>query len=413
MTTSQQQDAGAQTGQTPQRKMKVAVAGLGSGARQVVAAMENANFLELVAAADVRQEALDAFQSRFEGRTYDSVEKLCQDPEVEVIWVSTPNQFHCEHTITAAEHGKHVVVEKPMALNLDQARQMVEAAEKNNVKLLCGHTASLMAAYQAMRGIVRSGELGPLRAVNVWSYTDWIFRPRMPQELDLSLGGGVPYRQGPHQVDTVRLLGGGMVRSVRAMTGQWEPQRPVPGYYSAFIEFEDGTPATIVHNGYGYFSTYEFVPWAQTGRPLTDPTLVARRNAMRKGEYDDASEKNSVRFGTEQSSSGDGASSTGGGHTGFQGDLGIVIVSCQDGDIRQSPDGLWVYDNNGQRDVEVEGLHDERMAELYEMYQAIMQDRPVRHDGRWGMATLEVVLAIMQSGRERREIMMSHQSPGY
>ena len=53
------------------------------------------------------------------------------------------------------------------------------------------------------------------------------------------------------------------------------------------------------------------------------------------------------------------------------------------------------------------------MAELYEMYEAIIQDRPVRHDGRWGMATLEVVLAIMQSGRERREIMMSHQSPAY
>lgn len=413
MTTSQEQTAGSQGDGTPQRKMKVAVAGLGSGARQVVAAMENADFLELVAAADVRQEALDAFQARFEGRTYDSVEKLCQDPEVEVVWVSTPNQFHCEHTITAAEHGKHVVVEKPMALNLDQASQMVEAAEKNNVKLLCGHTASLMAAYQAMRNMVRSGELGQLRAVNVWSYTDWIYRPRMPQELDLSLGGGVPYRQGPHQVDTVRLLGGGLVRSVRAMTGQWIPQRPAPGYYSAFIEFEDGTPATIVHNGYGYFSTYEFVPWAQTGRPLTDPVLVERRNAMRSGEYDDASEKNSVRFGTEQRDTGNGASSTGGAHTGFQGDLGIVIVSCQDGDIRQSPHGLWVYDNNGQREVEVEGLHDERMAELYEMYEAIMQDRPVRHDGRWGMATLEVVLAIMQSGRERREIMMSHQSPAY
>ena len=78
MTTSQQQDAGAQTGQTPQRKMKVAVAGLGSGARQVIAAMENADFLELVAAADVRQEALDAFQTRFQGRAYDSVEKLAR-----------------------------------------------------------------------------------------------------------------------------------------------------------------------------------------------------------------------------------------------------------------------------------------------------------------------------------------------
>ena len=221
MTTSEEQVALEQTSQSPQRKMKVAIAGLGSGARQVVTAMEQSPQLDVVAAADVRKEALDAFQTRFGGRVYDSVEKLCADPEVEVVWVSTPNQFHCEHTVTATLHGKHVVVEKPMALNLKEAQQMVDSAEKNNVRLLCGHTASLMAAFQSMRGIVRNGDLGGVRAVNIWSYTDWIFRPRMPQELDLSLGGGVVYRQGPHQVDTVRLMGGGLVRSVRAMTGQW------------------------------------------------------------------------------------------------------------------------------------------------------------------------------------------------
>ena len=55
-------------------------------------------------------EALRSFQERYGGRGYDSVEKLCQDPDVEVIWVSTPNQYHCEHTIMAANHGKHVVV---------------------------------------------------------------------------------------------------------------------------------------------------------------------------------------------------------------------------------------------------------------------------------------------------------------
>ena len=78
--------------QTPTKKMKVAVAGLGAGAVAVVRAMENAPYLQLVAAADVRPVALDAFQKRFGGRTYDSVEKLCEDPEVEVVWVSTPNQ---------------------------------------------------------------------------------------------------------------------------------------------------------------------------------------------------------------------------------------------------------------------------------------------------------------------------------
>lgn len=57
--------------------------------------------------------------------------------------------------------------------------------------------------------------------------------------------------------------------------------------------------------------------------------------------------------------------------------------------------------------------HHERMAELDEMYQALTTGRPVRHDGRWGTATLEVVLAIMQSSREHREIMLAHQCEAY
>ena len=90
-----------------------------------------------------------------------------------------------------------------------------------------------------------------------------------------------------------------------------------------------------------------------------------------------------------------------------------MVVSCARGDVRQSPNGLWVYDDDGQREVPVEGLHDERMAELDEMYQALTTARPVRHDGRWGTATLEVVLAIMQSAHEHREIMLSHQCDAY
>ncbi len=67
----------------------------------------------------------------------------------------------------------------------------------------------------------------------------------------------------------------------------------------------------------------------------------------------------------------------------------------------------------GLGEVPVEGIHDERMAELDEMYQALTTDRPVRHDGRWGSATLEVVLAIRQSALERQEIRLSHQCDAY
>lgn len=401
---------------TPTRKMKVGVAGLGAGAVAVIRAMASAPYIEITAAADVRQESLDAFQERFGAKTYTSVAAMADDPNVEVIWVSTPNQFHCEHTITAAERGKHVVVEKPMALNLEEAERMAAAAEKYGVHVLCGHTASLMAANQAMRGLVASGEIGKLTAINVWSYSDWMFRPRTPPEVDPKTGGGVVYRQGPHQVDTVRMLGGGKVRTVRASTGQWFPGRPVEGYYVAFMEFETGVPATIVHNGYGYFNTAELVPWSRPGGVVSRGDAPrALRKALRSGQMNAEGEtgmKNTFRFGGERETA-ENANAARPQSTGFQPDLGIVIASCERGDVRQSPQGLWVYDDEGQREVPVQGIHDERMAELDEMYQAITTGRKVRHDARWGTATLEVVLAIRQSAREHREITLSHQWDAY
>src|SRR5262245_44966670 len=93
----------------PEKKLKVAVAGLGAGAVQVVRAMERSPRVQIVAAAEPRAEARSAFAERYGGRAYESVEQLVSDPDVEVVWVSTPNQFHCEHTILAASHGKNVV----------------------------------------------------------------------------------------------------------------------------------------------------------------------------------------------------------------------------------------------------------------------------------------------------------------
>ena len=59
-------------------------------------------------------------------RTYDTVEELCADPAVEIVYVATPHQHHARHAILAAQHGKHVLVEKPMALTLDDCAAMID-----------------------------------------------------------------------------------------------------------------------------------------------------------------------------------------------------------------------------------------------------------------------------------------------
>jgi phthalate 4,5-cis-dihydrodiol dehydrogenase len=396
----------------PARTLRVAIAGLGVASTQILPAMEKMPGIALVAGADPRPDARAAFEARYGGRTYETVEALCADPAVEAVWVSTPNQFHCEHVITAARAGKHVVVEKPMALSIEECARMVEAVERYGIKLLCGHTQSFNPAIRAMRQVIKSGQLGPLRALNTWMYTDWMLRPRMPQELDLSLGGGVVYRQGPHQIDTIRLLGGGLVRSVRAQTGQWMPERPAPGYYSAFLEFEDGMPATVVYNGYGYFDTSELT-WNHGERHFTPDERVRVRRGLRSGALDEAQAKEAMRFGGRREGGwahderGDRRQLLPGGGSMF----GLTVATCERGDVRQSATGLLIYGDDGQTEMPVVGRGASRNSELQELYDAVVQDRPVYHDGRWGMATLEVCLAIMQSARERREIMLSHQSP--
>jgi phthalate 4,5-cis-dihydrodiol dehydrogenase len=318
--------------------------------------------------------------------------------------------------VTAARHGKHVSVQKPMAISLEEAEQMVEASEKFGTKLLCGHSTALRPPFRAMRRIVDRGELGRLCAINVWSYTDWMLRPRMPQEVDLTRGGGLAFRQGPHQVDAVRLIGGGLVRSVRAMTGQWMPERPCPGYYAAYLEFEDGTPATIIHNGYGYFLASELVPWGvDSSRTSMEKRIWFRNGLKNPGTLDEARGKESLRFGAKPDPefAGLARERPGQDDAWVPNDPGVFILSFERGDVRQSPKGLYCYDDNGLRDIPISVPGVVYNSEVDELYEAVTQNTPVYHDGRWGLATLEVCLAIMQSAKERREIYLKHQMPTF
>src|SRR5437764_2854215 len=144
----------------------------------------------------------------------------------------------------------------------------------------------------------------------------------------------------PHIVDSIRTLGGGMVRSVRAMVGAWMPERPAPGNVSAYLEFEDGTPATISYSGYGYFNTADLV-WGIGDRMYTEDEAVRVRRAFRSGEAYDAAAKEQLRAATRASR--DATASrrdvAGGGNW-----FGILLASCERGTLRQAPGGLLVSD---------------------------------------------------------------------
>ena len=390
------------------KPLKLGVIGIGVGAAEMLPPMERAPYIDLFAGADVNPDVRERFQARYEtARVYDSAEALCKDPDVEAVWISTPNRFHGPMTVMAANHGKHVVVEKPMALDIRQAEEMVEACDRNGVKLVAGHTQSFMPHIRLMRQIVASGELGQLGAVNAIAYTDWVIRPRTADELDPEQGGGLVYRQTPHQIDSIRLIAGGKVRSVRGAFGQWMKYRSIPGYYAAFMEFESGVTGVAIHNGYGYFVASELVPWGDANTRYTPSERNAIRKAMAAGTRPEDEEKLSLRIGGEAESA--IFRRERGPEKWKPNDLGIVLVSCEFGELRQGPDGLYKYTDDGLTELIVDSDPLHRDQELEELFNAVRLDKPVFHSGAWGMATLEVGLAITEHTRTGKDVELTHQ----
>jgi phthalate 4,5-cis-dihydrodiol dehydrogenase len=384
------------------------MAGLGVASTQIVPVVSKLPFIQVTAAVDVRKDALEKFRREYDAEVFTSIEEMCRSPNVDFIYVATPNELHARHVITAANHGKHAIVEKPMALTIDECEAMNAAAEKNGTQLLCGHTHSFDPPVRKMREIVRSGELGRLCMIHSWNYNEFMYRPRMKHELAMSRG--VVLNQGPHQVDIVRLIGGGMVRSLRATTGIWDPARPHEGSYVCYLEFENGVPATLVYSGYGFFDTAELFWWVGEGGQPRDPETNPKARKMIKGITDSQEEelmKEQMRYGGRRERE---FSHDGGGNR-RQPFFGLALVSCEKGDMRQSPDGVLIYGEDGKREIKLPPGRKGREAEVEELYQAVVHNRPVFHDGRWGQATLEVCLAILESAKERRQVFLSHQTP--
>src|SRR5579875_1491035 len=215
--------------------VRIGIVGLGTAGRLLIPAIERHPHARLVAVADLVAEVRESFAARHGAKACADIAELLALDEVDAVYIATPTHLHHEHVMAA----------------------IAQAAERAGLCLSVGHSHGYDLPIQAMREIVASGEFGAVRLINTSFYTDWFYRPRLPLELDASRGGGVVFRQGSHQFDIIRVLGGGLVASVRAATFDWDPRRPGIGAYTAMCTFSDGTVASATYNGYGLFHSFE------------------------------------------------------------------------------------------------------------------------------------------------------------
>jgi phthalate 4,5-cis-dihydrodiol dehydrogenase len=387
--------------QPSERKLRLGVAGLGRAFTVMVPTFTGDARIAMVAAADVRAEARQRFAADFSARSYETVEELCADPAVDAVYVATPHQFHANHAALAARNGKHLLIEKPMALTLDECAVIIDAARNAGVHVVVGHSHSFDAPVRRLRALIESGEFGAVRMINAIDYTDYLYRPRRPEELDTAKGGGAVFNQAAHQVDIVRLIGGGRVTSVRAATGAWDAARPTEGAYAALLTFANGAFASLTYSGYGHFDSDEFQGWIGEMGQQKKPYAGVPRPRFASPQEETAF-KNAHNYGGRDYRAPEAQATA---HQHF----GTLLVSCERADLRAVPNGVMIYQNGAARLEALPPPAVPRGEVIDELYRAVVNGETPLHDGPWAMATLEVVLGILRSARDGSDVKLRHQ----
>lgn len=188
---------------TMERRLRFGVIGCGRVAQAHLAAIENLKAeVELVAVADSDKKRASEAKERFGAKTFTSrFEEILCLPEIEAVIIALPNHLHLPVTVGAAKAKKHILVEKPMALNLSQAKEMLEVAQRNGVTLMVGQSRRFSdAVFELQKNLPEIGKLFRIQISFLVNFpsppTDWWKRSE-------EAGGLIILLQGSHSLDSI------------------------------------------------------------------------------------------------------------------------------------------------------------------------------------------------------------------
>ena len=173
-------------------------------------------------------------------------------PDIDIVDIATPTYLHHDMAVAAAEHGKHIFLEKPFSVSLEQARAMLAAAEKAGVVTYVNHNYRRVPAVRLAKKLIDDGFVGRLFHWRSTYLQDWIVDPAFPLTWHLrreTAGYGAHGDLGSHSVDLARYLIGD-VAAVTGMTANFITERPLPGAGAATFtagsgESTESGPVTV------------------------------------------------------------------------------------------------------------------------------------------------------------------------
>ncbi len=264
------------------KKVKVGIIGCGMiTARRHAPEYTDNPHSEVVALYDFDQERAKELAAGYGAKTYGTVEELLADPEIDAVSICSPNNTHAPYSIMALEAGKHVLCEKPMALELSDTRKMMEAAEKARKILMIGHNQRLLPTHRKARELLQSGMIGNILSIQsnfrhpgpeYWSVnrsnSTWFF------DKDKAHFGALG-DLGAHKLDIIRFLTDDEVDDICCETVTRDKRYP----NGQLIDLEDNASA-IFHMKSGAFGTMN-VSWTNYGEEDNSTIIYGDKGVMK------------------------------------------------------------------------------------------------------------------------------------
>ncbi|QHE63371.1 Gfo/Idh/MocA family oxidoreductase [Rossellomorea vietnamensis] len=225
--------------------IKFGIVGCGHIAKKHINAIQEADGAILEAICDTQPERVDMFSNEYKVKGYTSLEEMLQT-DVDVVNICTPSGFHADIAVQIANAKKHVIVEKPIALTLEDTDKIIHACDENNVKLAVVHPNRFRPAFVELKELVQNGVFGKISHSNAtvrWNRNQEYY-DQAPWRGTKSLDGGVLMNQAVHNLDLLIWLMGD-VKEVYSMAATRVRDIEAEDVSTGLARFEDGSLGVI------------------------------------------------------------------------------------------------------------------------------------------------------------------------
>jgi UDP-N-acetylglucosamine 3-dehydrogenase len=222
-------------------RVRMAFIGIGRWAGYLADAAQRSNRIAIAACHSRSEEKMAAFMGKYGGVAKKTYKDVMMDDGIDAVVLTTPNSFHAPEAIEAFKNGKHVFVEKPMALSVGDCKKIIEAAKEAGLILAVGHKERRTARMRKAKELIDKGSVGQVVLVEASASTDLASRlnPQMWQWYRKETPGGPLCSKTVHYADTFTHLVG-PVRRVTAFISKICGKAETDDVMSAAVEFESG-----------------------------------------------------------------------------------------------------------------------------------------------------------------------------